>query len=110
MDYSFNNVRSNLYWESVAVNYTEIDSKIIDKYFFNEMNMNTKLSNLTFKVEQFQVANKIINERVFDAESLIKYYEEALTEENFVLLYEILNQLLKISNQNDFISMNVKVF
>jgi hypothetical protein len=44
MDYSFNNVRSNLYWELSALNYTEIDSNIIDKHFFTEQNLNAKLS------------------------------------------------------------------
>lgn len=44
MDYSFNNIKSNLFWEVTNVNYTEIDSKIIDKYFFTELNINAKIS------------------------------------------------------------------
>lgn len=50
MDYSFNNIKSNLFWEVNAVNYTEIDSKIIDKHFFTELNIDAKLSKFLIKI------------------------------------------------------------
>lgn len=44
MDISFNNVRGSLYWDNPCLNYTDIDTKIIDKHFFSEMNINAKKS------------------------------------------------------------------
>jgi len=109
MDYSFNNIKSNLFWEVNAINYTEIDSKIIDKYFFTELNIEAKLSIFKVKSEQFSEANKIINDKVFNPEALFKFYIDAIREENIVLLYEIFNQLLKMSYQQDFVTINVNM-
>ena len=54
-----------------------------------------------------QAANKIIEQKNLQTEYLHKVYLESLKDENFILLYEIFNQLLAINYQNDFLRLNV---
>ena len=54
-----------------------------------------------------QAANKIIEQKNLQTEYLHKVYLESLKDENYILLYEIFNQLLAINYQNDFLRLNV---
>ena len=60
-----------------------------------------------FKKEFFTSANKIINDKVINNNILYMFYTESIKEENIVLLYEVFNQLLKISKLQDFKTINV---
>ena len=50
MDYSFNNMKGNLFWEMPALNYTDISNSDIDKYFFTENNIKDKNSKIILKL------------------------------------------------------------
>ena len=60
-----------------------------------------------FKKEFFTSADKIINDKVINNNILYMFYTESIKEENIVLLYEVFNQLLKISKLQDFKTINV---
>jgi hypothetical protein len=62
---------------------------------------------MILKVEHFRLALKIIKEKVYDAALLHKFYLECINDQNFVALYQILNQLLKLAQYLDFNPINV---